>query len=71
MELTGNLKKQADEAADNTEKEKLIEKESIELTDNELDMVAGGVKHFQCPYDSRCPNLYPYSTPCTRCAYNN
>ena len=42
MRLIGNLKKQADAAADVSEKRSLIEKAGMKLTDDELEMVAGG-----------------------------
>ena len=68
MNLTGDLKKQVDEAADNTEKEKLNEKASIKLTDDELNMVAGGIQNNKrCPYNPGCTALNsPY---CTLCVY--
>ncbi len=42
MRLIGNLKKQVDAAADVSEKRSLIEKAGMKLTDDELEMVAGG-----------------------------
>ena len=42
MKLTGNLKKQVEQAAGREEARRLIEQAGIELTDDELEMVAGG-----------------------------
>jgi len=42
MRLTGNLKKQADNAADIAEKKKAIEKAGMKLSDDALDTVSGG-----------------------------
>ena len=42
MELTGELKKQVEKARSKDEKKKLIENAGMKLTDEELDMVAGG-----------------------------
>ena len=39
MKLTGDLKKQVDNAADIAEKKKLIEQAGMKLTDEELDKV--------------------------------
>jgi hypothetical protein len=44
MKLIGNLKKQVDNAADIAEKKKLIEQAGVKLTDEELEMVSGGIK---------------------------
>ena len=54
MKLTGDLKKQVDEAADISEKKKLIEKAVMKLSDDELDMVEGGISYD--PKSIRCPN---------------
>ena len=43
MELTGDLKKQVDNAADIDAKRSLIEKAGMKLTEDELSKVAGGV----------------------------
>ena len=43
MKLTGNLKKQVDNTPDFSEKRSLIEKAGMVLSDDELEMVAGGV----------------------------
>ncbi len=42
MKLTGNLKKQVEKAETKEEKKSLIEDAGMELTDEELDQVAGG-----------------------------
>ncbi len=42
MELTGDLKKQVEQAKTKEEALKIIEQAGIELTDEELDQVAGG-----------------------------
>ncbi len=43
MELTGDLKKQVEQAETKEEKKKLIENAGMKLTDDELNMVAGGL----------------------------
>ncbi len=43
MKLKGDLKKQVDSAADINSKKTLIEKAGMKLTDDELNMVAGGI----------------------------
>lgn len=51
MKLTGDLKKQVEQTESKEEARKVIEKAGMELTDDELDMVAGGrgkVKFCQC-----------------------
>ena len=49
MKLTGKLKEQVEKAETKEEKKRLIKDAGMELTDEELDMVAGGgsVTHFQ------------------------
>ncbi len=42
MKLTGDLKNQVEKAESKDEKKKLIEEAGIELTDEEMDQVAGG-----------------------------
>ena len=42
MELSGDLKKQVEQAETKEEKKKLIENAGMKLTDDELNMVAGG-----------------------------
>lgn len=44
MELTGELKKQVEQAKDKTEAKEMIAKAGMQLTDEELDQVAGGKK---------------------------
>ena len=42
MKLTGDLKNQVEKAESKDEKKKLIEEAGMELTDEEMDQVAGG-----------------------------
>ena len=42
MKLIGNLKKQVEETKNKEEAKEVIEKAGMELTDDELDLVAGG-----------------------------
>ena len=42
MKLIGNLKKQVEETKNKEEAKEVIEKAGMELTDEELDHVAGG-----------------------------
>ncbi len=42
MKLVGNLKKQVEETKNKEEAKEVIEKAGMELTDEELDQVAGG-----------------------------
>ena len=42
MKLTGKLKEQVEKAETKEEKKNLIEDAGMELTDEELDMIAGG-----------------------------
>ena len=42
MKLVGNLKKQVEEPKNKEEAKEVIEKAGMELTDDELDQVAGG-----------------------------
>ncbi len=44
MELTGKLKEQVEQAKDKAEAKKIIEEAGMQLTDDELDQVAGGKK---------------------------
>jgi len=44
MELTGKLKEQVEQAKDKVEAKKIIEEAGMQLTDDELDQVAGGKK---------------------------
>ncbi len=43
MELSGDLKKQVEQAETKEEMKKLIENAGMKLTDDELNMVAGGL----------------------------
>ena len=43
MKLIGNLKKQVDATKDVSEKRNLIEKAGMKLTDDELEMISGGI----------------------------
>jgi hypothetical protein len=43
MELTGDLKKQVEQANDKAEAKKAIEEAGLLLTDEEMDQVSGGV----------------------------
>ena len=43
MELTGKLKEEVEKAETKEEKKRLIEDAGMELTDEELDQVAGGL----------------------------
>ncbi len=42
MQLTGNLKKQVEKAENQEEAKKTIKEAGMELTDEEMDQVAGG-----------------------------
>ena len=44
MKLIGRLKKQVDSTTDMSEKRRFIEKAGLKLTDDELSMVAGGLR---------------------------
>ena len=45
MKLTGELKDKVDKTESMVEKKDIIAQAGMELTDDELDMVAGGVTH--------------------------
>ena len=45
MKLVGELKKQVDETQNKEEAKKVIEKADMQLTDDELDNVAGGFRN--------------------------
>ena len=49
MKLIGKLKEEVDQAESMEEKKEIIEDAGIELTDEELDMVAGG---YEGPLDN-------------------
>ena len=53
MKLIGNLKKRVDQATDIAEKKSLIEKAGMQLTDDEMEQVAGGANFFS--YEKNCP----------------
>ena len=44
MKLVGNLKKQVEQTESKEEAKKVIEQAGMELTDDELDQVAGGLR---------------------------
>lgn len=59
MKLTGDLKNQVEKAESKDEKKSLIENAGMELTDDELNMVAGGTvvetnESEQAPYPAEC-----------------
>ena len=64
MKLIGNLKKQVEETKNKEEAKEVIEKAGMELTDEELDQVAGGrlsiTGHCNC-----C--MYLDTDQCLRC----
>ena len=65
MKLIGNLKKQVEETKNKEEAKEVIEKAGMELTDEELDQVAGGWKKTQCFYCNKChENSGPYMGQC-------
>ena len=49
MELTKELKEKVEEATSFEEAKKILEEAGVELTDEEMDQVAGGIRHiFGC-----------------------
>ena len=66
MKLVGNLKKQVEETKNKEEAKEVIEKAGMELTDEELDQVAGGMlgslKCKLCDYG-------PDTDECLHCPY--
>ena len=50
MKLTGDLKKQVEKAESKEEKKSLIEEAGMLLTDDELEMVSGGMSEAQLCY---------------------
>ena len=46
MKLVGELKKQVEETKNKEEAKEVIEKDGMELTDEELDSVAGGLDSY-------------------------
>ena len=57
MKLTGNLKKQVEQATSKEEARSLIEQAGMELTDDELEMVAGGVEGLPADADGYIPAM--------------
>ena len=51
MELIGDLKKQVEQASSKEEARSLIEEAGMQLTDDELEMVAGGDLFADWPVD--------------------
>ena len=60
MKLIGNLKKRVDKATDISEKRSLIEEAGMKLTDDELNMVAGGEGEMIAFRAVPCPNGCDY-----------
>jgi hypothetical protein len=59
MELIGNLKKQVESAKNRDEAKKMIENAGLKLTDDELNMVAGGSSiHVAEKEDTQHYNMY-------------
>ena len=60
MKLMGNLKKQVEKANSREEAKEIMEKAGLKLTDEELDIVAGGVAepclHLNPEADNGSPN---------------
>ncbi len=54
MKLIGNLKKQVEETKNKEEAKEVIEKAGMELTDEELDQVAGGNRFSPDYYCDNC-----------------
>ena len=75
MKLTGNLKKQVDQTESREEARSLIEKAGVQLTDGELDQVAGGWGEgpmlFEIPVLVKCDacgNMIRKGYPCLFCS---
>ncbi len=75
MKLVGELKKQVEETNSKEKAKELIEKAGMELTDDELDSVAGGLDFYgECSqggnhnwttkFDSEAHKLVRYCTKC-------
>ncbi len=60
MKLIGNLKKQVEETKNKEEAKEVIEKAGMELTDEELDLVAGGFNPFLDKKCELCGSEYTY-----------
>ena len=56
MKLIGNLKKQVEETKNKEEAKEVIEKAGIELTDEELEVIAGSNQQVYVDPDSECSN---------------
>ncbi len=56
MKLVGNLKKQVEETTNKEEAKEVIEKAGMELTDEELDKVAGGCDDYNYDFCEWSPN---------------
>ena len=56
MKLVGNLKKQVEETTNKEEAKEVIEKAGMELTDEELDKVAGGGDGYNYDFCEWGPN---------------
>ncbi len=55
MKLTGKLKEQVEQTSTKEEAKKIIEEAGMELTDEEMNQVAGGF----CDPDNPCINVRP------------
>ena len=60
MKLIGNLKKKVDEANTKEEAKELIANAGMELTEEEMDAVCGGIVE---------PYYYPTSSLCSKCGH--
>ena len=56
MKLIGNLKKQVEETTNKEEAKEVIEKAGMELTDEELEKVAGGCDGYNYDFCEWSPN---------------
>jgi hypothetical protein len=78
MKLTGNLKKQVENAATKEEKREVIKKAGMLLSDEELEQVSGGFDCIDytnrtgciCPHNPVCSVEYGHSPDCCTCIYN-
>ena len=55
MKLVGNLKKQVEDTTTKEEAKEVIEKAGMELTDEELDKVAGGIGGYNYNFCEHSP----------------
>ena len=67
MKLTGDLKKQVEKTASRQEKKAAIEQAGMLLTDDELDMVAGGEETRICSCEHPDFGLYDERRYCRIC----